>query len=237
METRMPDGAKQAIPLLEEALRLEPDYPAAHAHLAWCREMCFARGGFVETDKQAALFHARMTIASNTDDSAALAMAGLVVVILAREQDVGVNAIDRALALNPSCATALYLGAMVNGFADRASEVSTLANRALRLSPFDPLALEAHQAMGMIAVGQANYNEAASCYARVPQINPRYSTGYFTHAIALALAGRLEEAEQPLRRGLELEPSFRARLFSELGIAQPIADRFAQGACLLGLPE
>ena len=126
---------------------------------------------------------------------------------------------------------------MVNGLAGRVSEVATLAGRALRLSPFDPLALEAHQAMGMIAVGQGNYNEAASCYARVPQINPRYSTGYFTHAITLALGGRREEAERPLRRGLELEPSFRARLFSELGIAQTIADRLAQGARLLGLPE
>jgi tetratricopeptide (TPR) repeat protein len=199
--------------------------------------MCFARGGFKETDKQAALFHARMAIASNTDDSSALAMAGLVVVILAWEHDVALSAIDRALVLNPSCATALYLGAMVNAFANRASEVMTLAARALRLSPFDPLALEAHQAMAMVAIGQANYDEAASCFARVSQINPRYSTGYFCHAIALALAGRQEEAEQRLRRGLELEPGFRARLFSEQGIAQAIADRFVQGARLLGLPD
>jgi len=110
METRMPDGARKAIPSLEEALKLEPDYPVAHAHLAWCREMCFARGGFDETDKQAALFHARMVIASNTDDSSALAMSGLVVVLLAREHDAALSAIDRALALNPSCATTLYLG-------------------------------------------------------------------------------------------------------------------------------
>ena len=232
----MPEGAKKAISLLEEALKLEPDYPAAHAHLAWCREMCFARGGFDETDKEAAVFHARMVIASNTDDSSALAMAGLVIVILARDHDVALSAIDRALALNPSCATTLYLGAMVNAFANRA-EVFTLADRALRLSPFDPLALEAHQAMGMIAVGQANYDEAASCFARVPQINPRYSSAYFSHAIALALAGRREEAEQRLRRGLELEPGFRARIFSKHGTARTIADRFAEGARLLALPE
>ena len=195
----MPTGARKAIPLLEEALRLEPDYPAAQAHLAWCREMCFTRGGFDEADKSAALFHARMVVASNTDDSSALAIAGLAIVILAREYDGALSAIDRALALNPSCATALYLAATVNAFVARASEVSTLANRALRLSPFDPLALEAHQAMGMVAVAQGNYDEAVSCYARVSQINPRYSTGYFSHAIALALAGRREEADRPLR--------------------------------------
>jgi TolB-like protein/class 3 adenylate cyclase len=237
MGTRMPDAARKAIPLLEEALRLEPDYPAAHAHLAWCREMCFTRGGFDEADKQAALFHARTVIAGNTDDSSALAMAGLVVGLLARQHDVALSATDRALALNSSCATSLYLAAMVKTVANRASDVPTLADRALRLSPFDPLALEAHQAKALIAIGQANYDEAVPCYSRVAEINPRYSTGYFAHAIALALAGRREEAEQPLKRGLELEPSFRVRFFSELGMAPTIADRLAQGARLLGLPE
>ncbi len=237
METRMPAGARMAIPLLEEALKLEPDYPVAQAHLAWCREMCFTRGGFDEADKLAALFHARMVIASNTDNSSALAMAELVIVILSREYDAALGAIDRALALNPSCATALYLAATVNAFAARGSEVSTLAKRALRLSPFDPLALEAHQAMGMVAVEQANYNEAVSCYARVSQINPRYSSAYICQAIALVLAGRQEEAEQPLRRGLELEPGFRARMFSKIGLPQTMVNRFAEGARLLGLPD
>ena len=219
METRMPDGARKAISLLEEALRLEPDYPAAHAHLAWCREMCFTRGGFDEADKKAALFHARMVIASNTDDSSALAMAGLVIVILAQEHDVALSAIDRALALNPSCATALYLGAMVNGFANR-SKVSTLAGRALRLSPFDPLALEAHQALAMVAVGLVNYDEAASCFARVSQINPRYSTGYFSHAIALALAGRRERPNNRSDADWNSSRIFARGCSRKLGIAQ-----------------
>ena len=48
---QMPDDAKIALPLLEEALRLDPDYAAAHAHLAWCHELCFARAGFDEAHK------------------------------------------------------------------------------------------------------------------------------------------------------------------------------------------
>ena len=32
----MPKEAAKAIPLLEEALKLEPDYSAAHAYLSWC---------------------------------------------------------------------------------------------------------------------------------------------------------------------------------------------------------
>ena len=51
----MPEHAKIALALLEQALRLDPDYAAAHAHLAWCHELCFARAGFDEADKAAAL--------------------------------------------------------------------------------------------------------------------------------------------------------------------------------------
>ncbi len=47
-----------AIPLLEEALRLEPDYSAAHAYLGWCYHALFGRGGLREEDRLAAIRHA-----------------------------------------------------------------------------------------------------------------------------------------------------------------------------------
>ena len=97
METRMPDGARVAIALLEEAVRLDPDYAPAHAHLAWCHEWCFTRGGFEEAEKNSALYHAGITIASNTDDATALAVAGFVTIILTKEYDLALSAIGRAL--------------------------------------------------------------------------------------------------------------------------------------------
>jgi adenylate cyclase len=53
----------------------------------------------------------------------------------------------------------------------------------------------------------------------------------------LALAGRDEEARPIVRRLLELEPEFRVRMMFELGIVRAVADRFAKGARMLGLPE
>jgi adenylate cyclase len=88
---QMPEDIKSAMPLFEEALRLQPDYAIAHALIAWCYELRFARAGLDENDKAAALHHAQAALASGTDD-----------------------AIDRALSFNPSCATALYLGAESN---------------------------------------------------------------------------------------------------------------------------
>jgi adenylate cyclase len=100
------------------------------------------------------------------------------------------GAIDRAFLINTSCATALYLGAQAHGMAGHAETATSFANRALRLSPFDPQAFEAHMALGEAALVEA----------------------YLFQAIPLALAGRKEEAQPFLRRGFELEPAFRIRM-------------------------
>jgi adenylate cyclase len=194
MQARTPDTARLAIPLLAEALSLGPEYAVAHAHLAWCREWCFTRGGLNEADRTAALVHARTAIASDTDDAASLAVAGWVIIVLTKDRAMALSAIERALSLNASCTTAHYFAALVNAFADRSGAATFHANRALRLSPFDPSAFEAHLALGMAALRAAQYDEAVVCFARGWQINRRHSLFPFFHAIALALAGRAAEA-------------------------------------------
>ena len=70
----------------------------------------------------------------------ALAVAALVITLLTRgTRGAALSAIERVLALNPSCATALYFGSTMYGFAARPVEAIAAANRALRLSPFDPV--------------------------------------------------------------------------------------------------
>ena len=129
------------------------------------------------------------------------------------------------------------LGAQANALAGHPEKATSFANRALRLSPFDPLAFQAHMALGEAALLEARYEDAAACFARAAQANANFSTAYFFQAIALALAGRVEEAQPFVRRGLELEPGFRIRMFFELGLAPALAERLAEGARLLGLPE
>src|SRR5271157_5098078 len=123
-------------------------------------------------------------------------------------------------------------GWMAHAFADHPETAAAFANRALRLSPFDTSAFEAHMALGLVAVRAARYEEAISCFAKLSQINPRFSTGYFLEAIALALARRSEESKVWVKRRLELEPGFLVRFFSQLGMATPIADKLTKGAVL-----
>ena len=232
---QMPDEAGRAIPLLDRALKLDPDYAAAHALISWCHELCFARGGFVEAHKSAARRHASTVLASDTDDGTALAVAGFVMTLLTADHHAALAAIDRGLALNPSSATVLYLGAQAHALAGVSDKAMSFADRALWLNPFDPLAFQAHMALGEAAVLDDRHDDAASCFARAAQAKPNFSSAYIFQGIASALAGQTAQGRHIARCGLALEPGFCTRLFFEHGLAQPLREKLADGSRLLGL--
>ena len=234
---RMPDEARKALPLLRQALELDPDYIAAQALTAWCHELCFTRGGFDESDRSAALMHARAIIASDTDDGTALAISGFVMTLLTTESDAALHAIERGISLNPASATAHFLAAQGNGLAGRPEPAKRYAQRALLLSPYDTLAFEAHLALGESALVEGRYDDAVSSFAAAARSKPGFSTAHFFQAIALTLAGRPELAGRRAAQGFQLEPGFRSRMFHELGLPEPLSERFTDGARLLGLPE
>ena len=142
----------------------------------------FARGGSDEFHRAAGLDHARAVTGGDVDDPAALAIAGFVLNLLSGDSDAALAAADRALTINGSCASALYLSAQINAFAGRPSVASACAQRALRLSPFDFLTYEAHLALGTAALQEGRYEDAASHYARGAEQSPEqlklFSSGY-----------------------------------------------------------
>jgi adenylate cyclase len=111
------------------------------------------------------------------------------------------------------------------------------SEHALRLSPFDPLAFEAHQALACAAFMEGRYEDAVSCFARAAQTNANFGMAYFMAAMALLLAGRGEEARRWVRQGLDLEPGFCVRNILELGARPHMKERFAEAARRLGLLE
>jgi adenylate cyclase len=179
----------------------------------------------------------RIATASGTDDATALAVAGFLIHHLDHDYAGAVSAIERALSSNPSCATALYFGAHVHAYNGNAHLARSYANRALRLSPFDLTVHEGHMALALAAIQEARYDDAVPELAKMVQANSAFSSLHFLHAVGLALAGRLVEARPIVARGLVLEPTYRIRMFGQIGLTPLLADRLAEGARLLGLPE
>jgi adenylate cyclase len=241
MASQMPAEARIASGFLEDALKLDPNYAAAHALIALCRQIAYLQGGLRsardEADKIDGLRHARAALETSADDATALAVTAFVLANLGRDSAAASSAIERALSLNPSSAAALYFGAAIHSLNGDAAIANAYAQRALRLSPFDPQAFNAHWALGNIAMLEASFDEAASHYGKGAQANARSPSLHVVHAVALALAGRMEEAKPILLRALELGPGVRISGFQAFGMKQALLDRLVEGARLLGLPE
>jgi len=153
---------------------------------------------------------------------------------LGRDYETALSAIGRALAVNPSCAAAHYFGALINAYCGNSEAATAHADRALRLSPLDSLAWKADESLGLVALLDGRYDAAASCFARVASVRPGF---LFYQAVALALAGRMEEARTVAKRALEERPDLRLHAVSQMGLISEIADKIAAGWRLLGLPE
>lgn len=204
--TSIAGDAGKALPLLEEALKLEPDYAAAHALVAWCHEQRWLRGGFDPEDKAAGLQHAHAAIAAGADDATALAIAGFVMTILDRDYENAVNALDRARALSSSSALVLGFRSLVQALMGNSEAAIEDAKLALRLSPFDQLSYIPYIALTFAHFAVGHFEEAAEAASNAVQSNPRFSVPYQLQAATLARLGRMDEAKAVVRRLLEFEP-------------------------------
>ena len=234
----MPGEADKALALLNQALTLDPDYPAAHATAAWCYEMRYLRGGLQEADKQAALEHAQNAIEVGADDAATLATAGFVIGLVAHDYDTAMEVIDRALTLTGASALALWMGAVVLAHAGDTAKAIDYAERTLRLTPFGRESSFAYGALAMAYCALGNFEAAAAASAKAIQANPRFSLNHVLHAAALSRLDRIDEARTAARRVLECEPDFTVSGFvrahtGRVEIWGPIGDALRR----LSLPE
>jgi hypothetical protein len=114
------------------------------------------------------------------------------------------------------------------------AELQTFMQRRWR-SDDDSLSV-GRTAQGVASVQEQRYDDAANYHELSVQANPTHSSFHFFSACAHALARKLPAARGMARQGLEMEPGFRLRFFYEL-LQSDIADRYAEGGRLLGLPD
>jgi len=234
----MPAEAAKAITLLEQALKLEPNYSAAHVYLSWCLHARFGRGGLREEDRLAAVDHARAAVALGNDDATALAIAALVLAYDGHDVSTALKVFDRALELSNCNVFALCWNAAILAWIGRSELAIERAQRALRLGPFDSLIWRAHHALSIAYFDSHRYGDAADSARSVIAANSAYSLPRAILAAALVRLGRLDEARAAARTVLEHEPSFTIHgtaRYAELepAVFRPMADAWREA----GLPE
>jgi TolB-like protein/tetratricopeptide (TPR) repeat protein len=236
--TAMPEDADRALPMLEEAVRLEPDYAAAHGFIAWCHEQRYLRGGLHGETRETARRHAHLAIEAGGDDAIALAMGGFVVGVIDRDYETALDALDRSLALSPSSAIAFGFSSIIRAWIGNYQTAIEHATMGIRLSPFDPLIYLPFIGLAYANFFAGNFVEAASAASRASVANPRFSVPCYLHTAALLRLGRTDEARSLARKLLELQPGFTVSGLVSGNITTPERMSVLAGALReVGLPE
>jgi tetratricopeptide (TPR) repeat protein len=234
----MPGDVANAIPLLEKALSIAPGYARAHADLAWCLHHRFSRGDHREEDRVAAISHAKAAVAGAGDDATALGIAGFVISLDAHDNASALSLFDRALALSNSNIFALGCSCVTLGWMGKTEIAIERANRALRLSPFDPLNVRPYCGLAIAHFHAKRYEAAADAARRAIEFNPGFSVPHALLAAALTGLGRMQDAKEAAREVLALQPGFTVRGFGmTVGFNPEVFSGFADAWASAGLPE
>jgi tetratricopeptide (TPR) repeat protein len=112
-------------------------------------------------------------------------------------------------------------------------------DKAMALSPYDPLMYAYSGIAGMAYLADGKYERAIECALRSLRENRTYTHAYRLLVMALVLAGREEEAQASARRLLELEPGLTVAGFRRRypGSASPHADLFCDALARAGIPR
>jgi TolB-like protein/DNA-binding SARP family transcriptional activator len=226
--------------LFDAAIAKDPHYAAA---LAWRARWHVLRVGQgwspdpAQDSTQADRF-ARAAIQCNSMEPMAFAVHGHVASYLYKDFDLAFRRFEAALQINANAAPAWMWSAAAHAWMGNGSLAIEEINKAMALSPYDPLmyAYSGNAAMAYLVDGQ--YERAIECALRSLQENRTYTSAHRQLVMALVLAGREDEARASARRLLELEPGLTVTGFRRRypGSASSHANLFCDALARAGIP-
>jgi TolB-like protein/Flp pilus assembly protein TadD len=205
-----PREVREAIDLLNDALRLDPNYAYAHSLLSVALAQTYrSADGQERADMQrAAEDHARLALVLGGDDGAVLTYAGWVLLITGADVAGGRATLDKATLLNPNLAIALAYSSIALALTGEPQAAIEDATKALRLSPVDPSGYLAVAGIAIARIVLNQYDEAATAARKVIEMNPRFPMAYAWAIVAECGRGDKAQAELRFRQLAELFSGF-----------------------------
>jgi len=232
----------EASRLFERATELDPNYASPYGMASWSSALSKSYGWMVdpESETTAAVRMARRAVAVGKDDPTALWSGGLSLAYLAHEIEAGATHIDRALVLNPNLAASWSASGWVRMYLGESANAIEHFERAMRLSPLDPLTYFASTGTAFAHAFAGRYDEAVSWATKALHEQPNWATALRAAAIANALADRMVEARAAMARLREVDPALRLGNLDQ--VAPPLRRaedrvRFTESLRKAGLPE
>jgi adenylate cyclase len=233
------EESAKAVELLDKALAIDPNYPLALSLAGWChaqRSVYNWVDDIAEAQAKARSLAERAAELSG-DDPIILAVLGAVHSFL-RNYGTARILLDRALALDPNAAWAWQRLGWAENYSDRPKEALGHFERAIRLSPLDPMNFNNYVGMGAAHELMEEYEQAVVLLRRALEERPNAKWIYRSLTNALSGAGRMEEAQAAYAELMRAYPGLTVARFKQAMVFSPASlERMAVNLRKLGLPE
>jgi adenylate cyclase len=232
------EGLAEAIRLARRALELDPRFALVAALAGQCHLLNVALGYAsdpqFERNEAVRLLH----LALNLDDGdpETLARASLISVVMVGDRESAIEMADRAVALNPNSFLAWSARGWAYLLAGQPEEAVRSFERAIRMSPVDPLLHRAFASLGIAFIELGRFDEAIATGKKAQRQNPSYSPAYRCLASAFAHLARDAEARAAAVRSLEVDPAFTISASIARGWSSNMK-LYIEGLRKAGLPE
>jgi TolB-like protein len=235
------EAARAAYSLFIRATELDPAYGAAYGLAAFSAGRMKSSGLLSASAPEIAegVRLAWLATQHGRDDPTALCYAALPLSVLGLNPQAGAGVIDRACALNPNSAMAWYVSGATRNFLGETASAIAKFERAMRLSPIDPLL---HQFLGGMSFAlnlEGRHEEAVATAERAVIEQPNHVATRRHLAASYALAGRLEQARQSIDTLLHMVPDTRISRMAEWSgpLTPAYRARLVEAYRLAGMPE
>ncbi len=236
-----PDENLAGLELLRKAIDLDPAYAPALAYAAWCLEQRLVRGWppVGDDDREKAIALARRAVAAGSEDAMALVVGGFVLVMVARDYDTGLDAVRRALKLNPGSGFVALMASAALAFGSNAEDALMQAERAMALSPLDPGFFMFLSIAGFAHLFSGRPDQAMDLEKRSIALYPDWDTAYWALVAAYVQLDRLADARVALAKLRSLSHGLTVSgARQRLPIKNPASlDMILDGLRKAGLPE
>jgi adenylate cyclase len=232
------EGNTEAIRLANYALELDPRFGAVAALAGNCHMQNVLQGYAVDPqfERKEAVRLARLALSIDDGDPDTLARAAAISAFMVGDCESEIEMADRAVALNPNSFWAWHCRGWVYKTAGLPEEAVRSFERAIRMSPVDPLLHRSFTGMGLAFIELGRFDKAMAAGKKAIRQNPCFPTAYRCLASAFAHLGRDAEAREATARLLEVDPAFTISGYIARG-GQSNSKLLIEGLRKAGLPE
>ncbi|MBR1178083.1 adenylate/guanylate cyclase domain-containing protein [Bradyrhizobium sp. KB893862 SZCCT0404] len=232
------EGHAEAIRLAHRALELDPRYGVAAGLAGICHmlNVLFGYASDPQFERSEAIRLSRLALDSEGADPEILAFAAMVSAFMVGDIEGEIEMADRAVELNANSRAAWLARAWVYEAAGRPEDAVYGFERALRMSPVDPMLHQTLVGMGFALIELGRFEEAIAAARKALRWNSSYSVAYRCLASAFAHIDRDAEAREAVACLLELDRAFTlSALIARGGVSK--LKLYIEGLRKAGVPE